>query len=107
MIIAGGYYNGRRVLSIPLTQFLVPNQPKPEWQTYGFLPHERQWGPAIGLVGGVPTIATGKNYGDVSIDHVEYDEHWTWDRKRTLQHKREFAIGITVPHSWFPRRCEF
>ena len=33
---------------------------------------ERQWGPALGLVGGTPTIATGKNYGDVTIGKANF-----------------------------------
>ena len=34
-------------------------QPKPRWNYLGYLEQERQWGPALGLVGGKPTIATG------------------------------------------------
>ena len=32
---------------------------KPRWNYLGYLEQERQWGPALGLVGGKPTIATG------------------------------------------------
>ena len=32
---------------------------------------ERQWGPTLGLVAGIPVIATGKNYGDGTIEQLE------------------------------------
>ena len=107
MVVAGGYYNGRATMSIPLTSFLQENQPKPQWSYLGYLEQERQWGPALGLVGGTPTIATGKNYGDVTIDKLENDYHWTIDRTRELRYKREFVVALTVPHTWFPSHCNF
>ncbi len=34
----------------------------------GLLPAERKWGPAMGFVDGVLTIAGGGDYGDDSMD---------------------------------------
>ena len=39
--------------------FKADQQSKPRWNYLGYLEQERQWGPALGLVGGKPTIATG------------------------------------------------
>ena len=41
------------------------------WDWVGSLPEERQWGPAVGLVAGIPVIATGKNYGDVTLEELD------------------------------------
>ena len=52
-------------------------------------------------------MAKGKNYGDVTIDTLENEYHWTVDRKRELTYKREFVVALTVPHTWFPSHCGF
>ena len=39
--------------------YKADQQSKPRWNYLGYLEQERQWGPALGLVGGKPTIATG------------------------------------------------
>ena len=82
MIIAGGYYNGQVTMKIPVTSLLLPNQPKPRWSTLSHLPDQRQWGPALGLVGGTPVIASGKNYGDVTMDELRNEHWWTRDSNR-------------------------
>ncbi len=41
------------------------------WDYVGSLPEERQWGPAVGLVAGIPVIATGKNYGDGTLEELD------------------------------------
>ena len=46
---------------VALTPLLIPGlAPNFEWSYLGYLPEERQWSPALGLVAGKPTIATGK-----------------------------------------------
>ena len=60
MIIAGGYYRGFETMAISLTKILIPERAtNPRWSYLGYLPEERQWAPALGLVAGKPTIATG------------------------------------------------
>ena len=60
MIIAGGYYRGFETMVISLTKILIPERTtNPRWSYLGYLPEERQWQPALGLVAGKPTIATG------------------------------------------------
>jgi hypothetical protein len=72
ILIAGGYYNGRVGMYFPLTDYLggSGNRPSAQWQYVGSLSDERQWGPAVGLVAGTPVIATGKNYGDGTIEQL-------------------------------------
>ena len=36
----------------------------------GYLEQERQWGPALGLVGGKPTIATGTVFQTAVLESV-------------------------------------
>ena len=50
-------------MSIPCT--------RDQWDYVGSLAEERQWGPPLGLVAGIPVIATGKNYGDGTIEQLE------------------------------------
>ena len=50
-------------MSIPCT--------RDQWDYVGSLAEERQWGPTLGLVAGIPVIATGKNYGDGTIEQLE------------------------------------
>ena len=107
MVIAGGYYNGRVTMAVPLTSLLMPDQDEPRWTPLGSLPEERQWGPALGLVADVPIIATGKNYGDITFDSLSNNYYWDRNRDRELRFKREFVVGITVPHTWFPSFCGF
>ena len=107
MVIAGGYYNGRRTMSTPLTSLLINQIPNPSWRELDWLPEERQWGPAIGLVAGIPTMAGGKNYGDTTIDTLQNEHYWNRDPNRELNYKREFTVGLTVPHTWFPSYCGF
>ena len=75
MVVAGGYYNGRTTMSFPLTSLIAPDHPyQPsdyQWRRMGYLPEERQWGPAVGLVGGELTISGGKNYGDTTMETIE------------------------------------
>ena len=101
-------------MAIPLTSLIVPQSPSygapvvtEEWRYLDYLPDERQWGPAVGLVAGELTISGGKNYGDVTIDKIENDYYWNRDNKRELRYKREFLVGLTVPHTWFPTFCGF
>ena len=48
-------------MAVALTPLLIPGlAPNFEWSYLGYLPEERQWAPALGLVAGKPTIATGK-----------------------------------------------
>ena len=42
----------------------------------GWLPAQRQWGPSLGLVSGVPTIVAGMDYGDTTIDQFHGWEDW-------------------------------
>ena len=111
MVVAGGYYNGRHTMAFPLTSLIAPDHPWPasdyQWRRLDYLPEERQWGPAVGLVGGELTISAGKNYGDTTMDTIENDHYWNRDRQRELRHKREFVVGLTVPHTWFPSFCGF
>ena len=47
-------------MAVALTPLLIPGlAPNFEWSYLGYLPEERQWAPALGLVAGKPTIATG------------------------------------------------
>jgi hypothetical protein len=107
MVIAGGYYNGRATMTLPLTPFLMSTGQELQWSYLGYLPEERQWGPAMGLVANQPTLATSMNYGDVSIDTLNNDYYWERDPQRTLRYKREFAASVTIPHSWLPFYCQF
>ena len=125
-------------MAVALTPLLIPGlAPNFEWSYLGYLPEERQWAPALGLVAGKPTIATGKkgtrfsffyeflrlryfylnclfrpnelgrNYGDVSMATLESEHHWTSDHNRHLRFKREFSTSLSLPHSWMPSYCEF
>ena len=99
-------------MAIPITPLIAPNYNyRPvitgQWRYLGYLPDERQWGPAVGLVAGELTVAGGKNYGDITIDKIQNDHYWQRDIKRELRYKREFVAGLTVPHTWFLRFCGF
>ncbi len=52
IVVAGGYYNGLSTMFYPLN-----NNYNKEWEWMGNLPSERKWGPALGIVNGVLTIA--------------------------------------------------
>ena len=71
-----------------------------------------QYGPGLGLVAGVPTIAGGAEYGDEIIDEMVTSSSWSRRQGRfvrgqgrighTLRYKREYGSYATVPHFWFP-----
>jgi hypothetical protein len=69
IVVAGGYYNGISTMFAPLRGF--PS----EWRWLGNLPEERKWGPALGHVDGVLTVAGGGNYGDETVDELRADGH--------------------------------
>ncbi len=108
-VIAGGYYNGRATMAIPISSLIHGGGSRDvlEWRWLGYLPEERQWGPAMGMVAGVPTLATGKNYGDTSIDSLDGGFYWRTSPSRNLTYKREFAASVSVPHNWLPGFCRF
>ena len=67
-----GFQTGNRLTDDPDNVGLqTGNRFTDRWDYVGSLPEERQWGPAVGLVAGIPVIATGKNYGDVTIDELD------------------------------------
>lgn len=95
-------------MAVPLTSFLTHQGHRDlRWDNLGYLPEERQWGPALGLVAGKATIAGAQNYGDVTMETLNNDFHWTRDSKRQLRYKREFVVGLSIPHYWAPRSCRF
>ena len=71
-----------------------------------------KYGPGLGLVAGVPTIAGGAEYGDEIIDEMVTSSSWSRRQGRfirgegrighTLRYKREYGAYATVPHFWFP-----
>ena len=85
ILLSGGYYNGRTSMAYPLTEYLSRRESgligsshrsrgsvlTDRWDYVGSLSEERQWGPCLGLVAGIPVIATGKNYGDGTIEQLE------------------------------------
>ena len=135
MIIAGGYYRGFETMAISLSSLIIPGSTQNfQWSYLGYLPEERQWAPALGLVAGKPTIATGiaishicffnssflkkksyyyfskllgENYGDVTIATLENEHHWMDDNSRRLRFRREFSTSISLPHTWMPSVCDF
>jgi hypothetical protein len=67
-----GLQTGNRLTDDPdNVGFETGNRFTDRWDYKGSLPEERQWGPAVGLVAGIPVIATGKNYGDVTIEELD------------------------------------
>ncbi len=55
-MVAGGYYDGQTSLFLPL-----PPSPTSSWRWLAKLPYQRKWGPALGTIDGVLTIA-GQTY---------------------------------------------
>ena len=49
----------QKIFFFTFQTYKADQQSKPRWNYLGYLEQERQWGPALGLVGGKPTIATG------------------------------------------------
>jgi hypothetical protein len=55
--------------------FKADQQSEPRWNYLGYLEQERQWGPALGLVGGKPTIATGTVFQSAVLESAPlYDK---------------------------------
>ena len=57
-------------------------------------------------------MSTGRNYGDDTIailDNEQFglDHFWTVDNLKHLRYKREFGLGISLPHTWMPSFCGF
>ena len=51
MIIAGGYYRGFETMAISLSSLVIPGWTQNfQWSYLGYLPEERQWAPALGIV---------------------------------------------------------
>lgn len=110
LLVAGGYYNGRATMSLPITDFILglPHRGGEQWDYLGSLPEERKWGPALGLVAGISTISTAKNYGDNTVDELQQGSgHWQRDLRRKLRFNREYSGAVSVPHRWMPSYCGF
>ena len=106
--MAGGYYNGVTTMFLPMTSRLTSRSGPTgwEWEWMGALPKERKWGPAMGSVDGVLTIAGGFDYGDETMDEFDPEAgQWIRSESKKLAFKREFASHTTVPHYWFKPWC--
>ncbi|XP_059088568.1 calicin-like [Tigriopus californicus] len=105
IMVVGGYYNGISAMFLPLTEFHQAKRGalSTDWQWVGSLPEDRKWGPALGLVNGILTVAGGQDYGDNTIDELsEENSFWRRSTGKTLKWKREFSSHVTVPSWWFP-----
>jgi len=105
ILISGGYHTGRLAMFYSFDEAYLKSgilSGNGSWETAGWLPAQRQWGPSLGLVAGVPTIAGGMDYGDETLDEFRGWSDWRRNDGKTMRYKREFSAAVTVPNYWFP-----